>query len=145
MENQITMYVDGSYTTNNPSVVGWGYCSANESINDNGHFDDKNNPHDIIDGRQIGGEIKATMEAILAAKKQGWKSIVICYDYEGVAKWATGEWKRKKHYTQIYHKWIQGQMQELSITFKKVASKDNLADKYARIDTGAPNAHKYDK
>lgn len=141
----IIMYVDGSYTTNNPGIVGWGYCSSDKRLNGHGHFDAQDNPHDIISGRQIGGEVKATMEGILAAKKAGYVDIVICHDYEGIEKWAKGEWKRKKHYTQVYHSWIQGQMRQLTITFQKVASKDNIADEYARIDTGAPDAHKYDK
>ena len=139
------IYTDGSYTTNNPGVVGWGFCSADKTLEGHGSFNAKNNPHDIISGRQIGGEIKATMEAILAAKRAGHKEITICHDYEGVEKWATGQWKRKKHYTQVYHQWMQSMMRELTITFRKVASKDNLADEYARIDTGAPDAHKYDK
>jgi ribonuclease HI len=52
--------------------------------------------------RQIAGELKAALEAIRWCDENNIKEAVIYYDYSGIKKWSTGEWKAKKNITQNY-------------------------------------------
>jgi ribonuclease HI len=129
---EITLYVDGSYSTKTPDVVGWGWCNEDESLYGKGNFQkDRNNPFNILSGRQVGGEIKAAMEAVKTAKDSGAENIIIMHDYKGIEKWATGKWKSNKVYTHIYAEWMQLQTKKIKISFKKVSSEDNKAHRYA--------------
>ena len=142
MDNKVTIYVDGSYTTNNPDVTGWGWVAKWKGKDG---YDYSHNDHGKLEGgivsmRQIGGEIKATMEAIKWAIFNGYSQIIIKYDYEGIPKWAQGKWKAKKKWTKEYADWMLKNAYN-RVEFVKVEGGDNLADEYARKTTGAPSAH----
>jgi len=147
---QVTIYVDGSYTTNNPDVTGWGWVAVvdgKEVAVDNGKL-----TGDIVSMRQIGGEIKAAMEAVRWATTKSpnrtmnkydsmiFDKVIIRYDYDGVAEWAKGNWKAKKKWTKEYAAWMLKHNSN-RIEFVKVNAGDNPADEYARKITGAPSAH----
>ena len=137
MSKETKIYVDGSYTTNNPKVTGWGWITEDGTHEDNGAL-----IGDIVSMRQIGGEIKASMQAVAWARSMDYTRIVILYDYEGVAKWANGEWKAKKKWTKEYAKWIQDQRSKgYDIVFEKCDAADNPADALAREITGAKDSH----
>lgn len=57
---------------------------------------------DLSAHRQIGGEIYAVVQALRWCYKQGWRECTIYYDYEGLARWATGEWKAHTPLTRRY-------------------------------------------
>lgn len=48
-----------------------------------------------MDSRNIAGEIEGVKQAILWAIESNKQRIKIFYDYEGIEKWATKEWKSK--------------------------------------------------
>lgn len=64
---------------------------------------------------QIAGEVFGALHAIHWAIKEGYKTIIIHYDYVGIEKWALGEWKAHKPVSQDY-----------IASFKKLATKINV-------------------
>jgi ribonuclease HI len=88
-------------------------------------------PHPAA-SRNIDGELHAAWKAMefLAKKK---RKGVICYDYQGVESWATGEWKTSSAVSQIYVK----RTAEIKMwaTFEKVTghSGDKWNDKADRL------------
>ena len=56
------------------------------------------------------------------------KSIAIYYDYEGIAKWCTGEWRANKPGTIAYRDFYEKISEDIDITFVKVQGHSN--DKY---------------
>lgn len=47
--------------------------------------------------RNVAGEMHGAMYAVQWAFENGYSSVVIHYDYEGIEKWATGVWSAKIH------------------------------------------------
>lgn len=124
--SKIIFYTDGSYNKKNSKVYGWASYIIDESdlktsISGTGH--------EFIESWQIGGECEAVLQSLKYFLKNNlfkkYKTIEIRYDYLGVEKWATGEWKRNKNVSKNYAK----QFKELklyclahnvNITFTKV-------------------------
>jgi len=57
---------------------------------------------DVDGSRQVAGELKAATETINWCEKNLVDEITIYYDYDGVRKWAKGEWKSKKPVAKEY-------------------------------------------
>lgn len=57
---------------------------------------------DLTAHRQIGGEIYAVVQALRWCVKQGATSCRIYHDYEGLSRWAKGEWKARTSLTRRY-------------------------------------------
>ena len=71
--------------------------------------------------RNVAGEIKGAEKAIAFCLEQGIKSVAIYHDYEGIARWCTGEWQAKKFGTQQYRDFYhQAVGQGLQVEFIKV-------------------------
>lgn len=52
--------------------------------------------------RQVAGELQAVHHAIAWCQEHGVEEVSLFYDYEGIEKWATGEWKTHKPATRAY-------------------------------------------
>ena len=83
--DEITAYVDGSYNiATNEFSYGVVILKENEVITKfNGRMDDKN----LASMRNVAGEIKGAEAAMKYALENGYKSIAIYHDYEGIARW----------------------------------------------------------
>lgn len=57
---------------------------------------------DLSAHRQIGGEIYAVVQAIRWCARHKIKECTIYHDYEGLARWALGEWKSNTPLTKRY-------------------------------------------
>ena len=58
---------------------------------------------DAVQGmRQVAGELRAVQEAIAWCREHGVAKVSLFYDYEGIEKWATGEWRANKPATRAY-------------------------------------------
>lgn len=77
---------------------------------------------------QVSGEILASLKAVDYAIRHNATDLEICYDYLGIEKWATGEWKGKKELTRSYASYMGDAITKVNITFKKV--KAHSGDKY---------------
>lgn len=99
-ENEkIIAYTDGSYNIKNNTV---GYAAILKFENGyekvlHGSITDPK----LTTLRNVAGELQAVLEAIKAAE-EARADLVVYYDYEGIEKWVTGEWKAKKEFTRQY-------------------------------------------
>ena len=123
-ENAAIAYVDGSYNQK-LKVYGAGvvYISEGDEIELMKSFDDDYHIH-----RNVAGEVKASELAISKAIKDKKKQIVIYHDYQGIASWATGDWKTNNALTKSYKKFIDDAKKIIEIDFVKVKGHSN--DKY---------------
>lgn len=92
------IYVDGSFLNGS---VGYGVV-----ILKNGEVVEELSgpvPAASVQGtRQIAGELFAAEQAIQWCQRNSVQEIAIFYDYKGVEKWASGEWKTEHPLTQKY-------------------------------------------
>ncbi len=69
--------------------------------------------------RNVSGEVEGAMKAIEYAIENGYKDIVLCYDYQGIESWALGTWKRNNRITQNYNEFMQEKFKLIKVRFKK--------------------------
>lgn len=87
--------------------------------------------------RNVSGEMLGAMFAVRWAIKNGFSRIELRYDYEGIAKWVTGEWRSKTELTQKYAAAMRRWMGSIQMCFTKVEAHTNvyyneLADRLAK-------------
>lgn len=100
----INIYTDGSFRDD---TITWAFVAVlgNEVVHqDNGVI--QNPKPDLVKIRNIAGETKAVMQAVVWAQFQHHKEITINHDYTGLSKWVKGEWKAKNYFTQQYANWM---------------------------------------
>lgn len=68
----------------------------------------------------VGSELLGAMEVVRLARLNGWDSIKIGYDYQGISCFATGEWEARQSLTRYYRDYMQEAMKTLSIQFIKI-------------------------
>lgn len=74
-----------------------------------------------LPGRNIAGEILGVINALDWAVSNGFSKIKIYHDYEGLGKWATGEWKADSDVARMFIAILQGKYSEIVvILFEKV-------------------------
>jgi len=87
--------------------------------------------------RNVTGEMLGAMYAVKTALHNGFSRVEICYDYQGIEKWVTGEWRSKTELTRKYALAMREWGKEVKICFTKVAAHTNvyyneLADQMAK-------------
>ena len=92
-EDGAVAYVDGSYHIGTKEFS----CGAVLFLNgEELHFSERFTDPDLAEMRNVAGEIKGSETVLRYCIEHDVPSVTIYHDYEGVAKWATGEWKAKK-------------------------------------------------
>ena len=97
---------------------------------------------ELAEMRNVAGEIRGAEKAMAFALEEGAKVLHIYHDYEGIARWCTGEWQAKKAGTQRYRDFYrQVKQQGLNVQFHKVKGHsgdqyNDLADKLAKEALG---------
>lgn len=79
-----------------------------------------------MDSRNIAGEIEGVKQAILWALERNKQRIKIFYDYEGIEKWATKEWKSKVKISQEYSKFFDEKSKLIHIEFEHVKAHSGI-------------------
>lgn len=106
------------------------------------HLAEKYSDQTLAEMRNVAGEIKGAEKAMAFCQAHGITSLTIFHDYEGVARWPTGEWQAKKEGTQAYRKFYQQMVSEgMMIYFQKVKGHsgdryNDLADRLAKEALG---------
>lgn len=116
----LTAFVDGSFEV---SVGRYGFgCVILQSGNEPIEYYGSGNNEESAALRNVTGEMLGAMFAVKWAMARGYKDILICYDYEGVEKWATGVWKAKTELTSKYAVAMKEWGRKISISFRKIAA-----------------------
>lgn len=108
------------------------------------HENGVGNNKDAVSMQQVGGEMLGAMKALLFAKKNGLKRVIIFFDYKGIALHALGGWKRSTIFSKVYYDWMQKFFQEnsdMQIHFCKVDAHtgddfNEIADGLAKLALG---------
>lgn len=118
-------YVDGSYDNlKNQFSSGVVLFWNKEELHFSRLYDDPL----LAEMNNVAGEIKAAEIAMQYCVDNHIKALKIYHDYEGIAKWCTGEWKAKKIGTQEYKSFFDSLQGKLNVEFIKV--KGHSGDKY---------------
>jgi len=96
------IYVDGSFIN---GATGYGVVV----LKDGKVADELSGPveaREVNDTRQVAGELAAVKEALNWCLERSIKEVSIYYDYLGVEKWATGQWKTNQALTRDYARFV---------------------------------------
>ena len=144
-EGWLLAYVDGSY---DDSLKKYAFgcvfiLSDGRVYTEYGNGDNAQS----LQHRNVTGEMLGAMYAVQFARLNGFSRLEICYDYQGIEKWVTGEWRTKTELTAKYAGSMREWSKSVEIRFTKVAAHTNvcyneLADKMAktglRMGNGVP-------
>ena len=128
-------YVDGSYEDSLKK-----YAFGCVFLLPDGHiytqYGNGDNPQSL-QHRNVTGEMLGAMYAVKTAMVNGFRGIEIRYDYQGIEKWVTGEWRSKTELTRKYAEAMREWGASIEIKFCKVEAHTNvryneLADKLAK-------------
>lgn len=136
--SDIIAYVDGSYD-NEKKLFSYGVVIiiGKDEFYLSQKFD--NSDPEMLDMRNVAGEIAGARKAMEYCIEHGYSSIDIYHDYEGIAKWCNGEWQANKAKTQEYKNFFESIKDIISVRFFKV--KGHSGDKYNDLaDKLAKNA-----
>ena len=76
--------------------------------------------------RNVAGEIKGAGFVINYCINQGISEIDLYYDYIGIEKWFTGEWKARKPISMVYQEFANTVKDKIKVNFIKVKSHSNV-------------------
>lgn len=118
-------YVDGSYDVSTGKFACGIVLWIGENKEEISHAYDHS---EMSEMRNVAGEIMGSSEAIKYCLEHNVGKLTIYHDYEGIAKWCTGEWKAKKQYTKAYAAYYAKARAKMQIDFVKV--KGHSGDRY---------------
>lgn len=134
-EGELLAYVDGSYDDRiKKYAFGCVFLLPDGRIfTEYGNGDNEQS----LQHRNVTGEMLGAMYAVKFAMLNGFRSVELRYDYQGIEKWVTGEWRSKTELTQKYAQSMREWGKSISVRFTKVAAHTNvtyneLADKMAK-------------
>jgi len=116
-QDEMIAYVDGGYDS---SKNYYSYAVILFQKDDRIEYSGLDNKTEIINMNNVAGEIEAAKLAMRIAVKKEMKKLYIYYDYEGIEKWCTGEWKSRKRYTKEYKNYYKEIKENLKVKFIKV-------------------------
>jgi ribonuclease H len=130
--NQLYVYVDGSY---NLKTKYWGAAAIILNSKQEELETISFSEFDAYGSRQIAGECFSTVRALETIYQtydlEDIEEIIVCYDYEGIEKWANFEWKVNsaiaKEYLEKIHKIMIDLIlnKDVDVEFSKVKAHSN--------------------
>ena len=123
--SEITAYVDGSFLESKVFGCGCVIIKNGEVI---AKISEAYEDEELATMRNVAGEIKASEIAMRYALDNGYKSVSIYHDYQGIASWCLGEWKTNKTGTIAYKEFYDSIKDRLRVYFVKV--KGHSGDTY---------------
>jgi len=133
-------YIDGSFSRGR---VGWGMVLLRDGDKIHETFGTLDDPA-LVKMHQVAGELKAAMETVAWAERQGITTIRIYFDYTGIMHWAKGSWKTNNPATAAYRDFMNRQRSTVIEWIKVPAHSGNrwndYADMLAKKGTAAKDA-----
>ena len=102
------IWVDGSCFPQSDGAlrIGWGLM-----VKQNGkevyRAKGRDIPPEAVEHRNVAGEIFGILKALEWCQEQGIAEVRIYFDYQGLESWATGAWRAKLPFTQLYAQTVQ--------------------------------------
>lgn len=124
-EKSTLAYVYGNYS---PIIGLWSYGAILffNKDKDYKYFTHKGNKH--IKSMKLAGDVYGTCRVIQESIHAGYPHITICYQYEGIEKWALGTFKKTKSELGIdYTKYVRKNTNLIDIDFRKISFTDDNA------------------
>ena len=121
-------YVDGSF---NEETKEFGYGVVMFYKGEESHMKGSSDDADLVDMRNVAGEIQGAMKAMDFAVQNEISNLTIYHDYLGISKWCSGDWKANKKGTKAYKKFYDQCKKQVNITFEKVDA--HTGDKYNEL------------
>ncbi len=116
-KDDVVAYIDGSYFDSR-KACGSGVVFITKYFTE--RYTSSTKKADNLASRNVSGEILAAIIAIDKAKEVNAANLTIYHDYEGIQKWADGEWKTNKAITEAYFTYVTEARRKMNITFEKV-------------------------
>jgi len=114
---EVQAYTDGSYNISDKRFsYGIVMFVKGEKLT---FYEAFSNP-ELATMRNVAGEIMGARRAMEYCIENGYTSLEILYDYEGVEKWCTGAWKTTKEGTAEYNRYYNSIKEKLRVVFTKV-------------------------
>lgn len=131
----LSAFVDGSFNATDSSYGSGAVLMAENRII--ALISVRGDDESLATMRNVAGEIKASELSMRLALSNGYDSITIYYDYAGVEKWCTGEWRTNTVGTKSYNTFFEAIKNRLKIDFVKVKAHsgdrlNDMADKIAK-------------
>lgn len=87
--------------------------------------------------RNVTGEMLGAMYAVRVAMENNYARLEIYYDYQGIEKWVTGEWRARTELTGKYAEAMRGWAKRIKLSFIKVPAHsrvyyNEMADRVAK-------------
>ena len=124
-QTEAIAYVDGSFS-NDMKMFSFGAVLFHNGKKY--EFSKAFSDPELISMRNVAGEIKGSEFVMQYCVDNDIKSVAIFYDYSGIEKWCTGEWKTSKTGTEHYKNFYLNIKDKLSVNFVKV--KGHSGDEY---------------
>ena len=121
-------YVDGSF---NEETKEFGYGVVMFYKGEESHMKGSSDDADLVDMRNVAGEIQGAMKAMDFAVQNEISNLTIYHDYLGISKWCSGDWKANKKGTKAYKMFYDQCKKQVNITFEKVDA--HTGDKYNEL------------
>lgn len=116
--NRLVVYVDGSFDVN-LQKYSFGCVILLEDGRILERYGNGEEP-ELLAIRNVAGEMHGAMYAVQMAFENGYSSVVLHYDYEGIEKWATGVWSAKNPHTKKYAAFMRNMQEKMEVIFQKV-------------------------
>lgn len=121
-------YVDGSYSQctdkdgKRVGIYGSGIYLSLEGYAQPMEISLGDNDPDLVGMHNIAGELKAVcyLMKVLETELPEYKHLDLYFDYEGIEKWVTGEWKANKPVTKAYRNLMREYVKTYRIVFHNV-------------------------
>lgn len=139
-KHQVIAFVDGSYDASKEKSAFGAIILTHDGGKDVLYRSfTKEMGADFISARNVSAELEGVKESINWALQYNKKSISIYYDYEGIEKWATGEWTAKNPISKAYVAFIREKSAAIEIIFNKVPAHSGV-DLNEEVDKIAKDA-----
>lgn len=133
--NGIIAYVDGSYNKSD-ETFSYGIVLIDKD-NKQYKYSQRMNDKRFVKYKNVAGEVFGSIQAIRKAIELGYKEIHLHYDYKGIEKWYTGEWKANNELTKGYREFALKANKIIKVKFIKVRAHtgvyyNEMVDKLAK-------------
>lgn len=120
-DDSLVAYVDGSYDPRQPGRFAFGAVLMKDGkiINE---VSQAVEDRELAKMRNVAGEVQGAMYAVRYGADNGFRLIHLYYDYAGIEKWCTGEWKANLEGTRALRNYYLSVKDRISVIFHKVKS-----------------------